>query len=199
MRSPSGPLFGGQRITFAFRSGALNLVKGSNGAGKTTLASVVAKRNARALPPELSSCVHWEPNLAAEEIGYLPQHLPGIQDVRFQGILRLAFSSPDSRAGFEGALAPRLRRRRTGRIGELSGGERRLLLLLLLAGQPCKTLVLDEPMVSLDGQARGTATALVDQLVAEGRLIIAVSHDDNWTTQLAARVKTLDVRSFKEN
>jgi lipooligosaccharide transport system ATP-binding protein len=69
-----------------------------------------------------------------------------------------------------------LRDRRASKVGELSGGmRRRLLIARALLHQP-RLLLLDEPTVGLDPQVRQELWALIDRMRSEGVSILMSTH-----------------------
>lgn len=83
-------------------------------------------------------------------------------------------------AGLEG-LEDRL-------FGKLSGGQqRRVLFALAVCGQP-ELLVLDEPTVALDVEARRALWSRVRELAAGGAAVLLTTHDLNEAAALATRV-----------
>lgn len=81
----------------------------------------------------------------------------------------------------------------TRRIDELSGGERQRAVLAMALAQQTDVLLLDEPTVHLDPAHQRATLALVRQLVRErGLTALAVLHDLNLASAMAARVVILD-------
>lgn len=81
----------------------------------------------------------------------------------------------------------------TRRIDELSGGERQRAVLAMALAQETDVLLLDEPTVHLDPAHQRATLALVRQLVRErGLTALAVLHDLNLASAMAARVVILD-------
>ena len=82
--------------------------------------------------------------------------------------------------------------------GTLSGGEaQRVALGRALATEP-RCLLLDEPIASLDIQARGQMRALLRNLHRRGRTVIHVTHDYEEAISLASRVGIMEQGSVVE-
>ncbi len=74
---------------------------------------------------------------------------------------------------------------------ELSGGEaQRVAIARALAVDP-PLLLLDEPTASLDQARRGELAALLAALAAEGRTLVAATHDAEFARACATRTLTL--------
>jgi lipooligosaccharide transport system ATP-binding protein len=70
----------------------------------------------------------------------------------------------------------KLTERRASKVGELSGGMRRRLLIARALVHDPKLLLMDEPTVGLDPQVRQELWALIDALRSEGRSILMSTH-----------------------
>ncbi|HZZ25316.1 MAG TPA: ATP-binding cassette domain-containing protein [Roseiarcus sp.] len=146
--------------SFAIEEGEFVGMLGANGAGKTTL-----MRAALGLVPTASGGIAVLGRQATRgnaQIGYMPQNRGAIAGLRLAGWDVVASSAIGARFGLvtldqatrreiDWALdevgARDLARRS---IGELSGGERQLVLLSqALIGKP-RLIMLDEPLISLD-------------------------------------------------
>ncbi|MFB6142020.1 MAG: ATP-binding cassette domain-containing protein [Halorientalis sp.] len=170
---------------------------GPNGAGKTTLLQTVnglldpdAGRVAVA-GRDVSAC-------DAREVGRLvatvPQHSEVGFDFAVRDVVAMGRTPYRSRVGrtdvaterrlVEEALARTETEALADRsIDEVSGGERRRVLLARALAQDTPALVLDEPTASLDINHRVRTLELVADLVAEGKTALAAIHD----LDLAAR------------
>jgi zinc/manganese transport system ATP-binding protein len=146
--------------SFAIEEGEFVGMLGANGAGKTTLI-----RAALGLVPAASGAIAVLGRPATRgnaQVGYMPQNRGAITGLRLTGWDVVASSAIGARFGFvtldkatrreiDWALdevgARELARRS---IGELSGGERQLVLLSqALIGKP-RLIMMDEPLISLD-------------------------------------------------
>jgi ABC-type Mn2+/Zn2+ transport system ATPase subunit len=166
-------------ISLALPAGELVILLGPNGGGKTTLF--------RALTGEVAARSGLIGSTAA--VSYLPQHdrsrvdFPvSALDVVLMGTLaeRRVWSRP-SRAQRDRALAALeqvgLREQWDRTYGELSGGQRRRVLLArtIVGGAP--VVLLDEPLAGVDPQSASAIATTLSELADDGRLVIEASHD----------------------
>jgi ABC-2 type transport system ATP-binding protein len=136
-----------------------------------------------------------DPRLVAarRQVGVSPQETTFPPSARVRELIELVrahFAGPaateDLLAEFGlGALADRL-------AGGLSGGERRrLALALAFAGRP-SVLVLDEPTVGLDVEARRRAWASIRSFREAGGAVLLTTHHLDEAEELATRIVVLD-------
>lgn len=190
-------------IEFALRQGAALAVTGANGAGKTTLALTAGGL----LPPAAGILTAREP--LARRLGAAPMRwrsrdlLPRIGSVFQQP--EHQFLKPSVRA--ELAVGPKalrlpeptvrhrvdevLERLRLSDLADanpftLSGGEqRRLSVATALTTRP-DVLVVDEPTFGQDALTWAGLVDLFRALLAEGRAVLAVTHDGAFADALGA-------------
>lgn len=179
---------------------------GPNGSGKTTLVKAIL-----GLLPVFSGRVMLEGRQVSEfshwaDIGYLPQHA-GTADVRFPAnvievvasgliagkahpkrLTRADLSAVERTLESLGIIELRHRL-----IGALSGGQQqRVLLARALVHRP-RVLILDEPTVALDPQARESFYATLRRLNQEERItILLVTHDSGTIGKHATKLLYLD-------
>ena len=190
----SSPVLSGVSLRLA--EGRVGLI-GVNGAGKSTLLRIVTT----ALVPTQGRAA-W-PGLGRElgevrrRIGYLPQQVTVPPRVRVHDFLaHLAWLKALPRAEHRGQVDAVLARtgltdRRTTRVGELSGGMyRRLLLAQALLGDP-DVLVLDEPTVGLDPEQRINVRQIVES-TSGPRLVVISSHTIDELALVVDRLVMLD-------
>lgn len=183
-------------------------IVGPSACGKTTALRIVA-----GLEEPDSGEVWLEGKLANCPASLIPPHKRGVGMV-FQGLalwphmtverhLAYVVGKVRSNRGGPGEIVRlldlgRLTHKRRSYPGEMSGGERqRLALLRAVAGSP-SLLLLDEPMSSLDRQARGElATGIRNLRAATGSTVLHVTHDWRDVCGLADRVIELEEGAFR--
>jgi energy-coupling factor transport system ATP-binding protein len=182
-------------ISFAVDEGDGLLIHGGNGSGKSTLAWIMA-----GLTVPTSGTCRLDGRPTHEQVGAVAL---SFQAARLQLMRNLVDREVASAAGFsakdhtrvasalavvglDAALAKR-------RIGQLSGGQmRRVVLAGLLARFP-RALILDEPLAGLDAASqRGLLRLLEDLRRDTGLTVVVVSHDCAGLEELLPR--TLHLR-----
>jgi len=164
---------------------------GPNGAGKTTLLKclmgVVRCDSGSIRVGELDAL---SSALAARRlIGYAPSETALYHRLRAGELLDLAIrfhptSRPEAGRELLATLGVPLRRR----IGHLSHGMKRKVLLAQALASGAPLLVLDEPMEAFDPDARRIAVDLLREAAASGRSILCSSHALASTERLCDRV-----------
>jgi zinc transport system ATP-binding protein len=159
------------RIDLSLHAGQIVTVIGPNGAGKTTLIRVVL-----GLIRPAAGAVWRRPGL---RVGYMPQaaDIERTLPLTVRRFLALGPHRDDARiaAALEEVGAPRLLDRS---VHELSGGERkRMLLARALLADP-ELLVLDEPTANVDVAGQGEFYDVIGRLRDLRRCaVLLVSHD----------------------
>jgi zinc transport system ATP-binding protein len=78
-------------------------------------------------------------------------------------------------------------------IGRLSGGQRQRAVIARALASEAEFIILDEPLVGIDRDARNSLLKLLDNLChAEGKTILMVSHDLAAIRQTAHRMIFLE-------
>ncbi|MHC4956954.1 MAG: ABC transporter ATP-binding protein [Planctomycetota bacterium] len=184
-------------VSIAFQPGERVALLGPNGSGKTTLLRAIA-----GIVPVAEGRVHPAGGLTrrdvARRIAYLPQDefwefAFSVEDVVRCGRYALAGSlrhdSDADRAAIERAIAAvGLEPLRERSVTELSGGERRRVVLARALAQEAPALLLDEPTTALDLEH---SHAVLKALVAREGLVLFATHDFA-STAIAGRVVVLD-------
>lgn len=150
--------FGERRILsgvyLLVETGGVTAVLGRNGCGKSCLMKILSG-SLKAGFCSMRIDGKWHRRFTEKEIRYLPQH-PFIP-----GWLRLERALGDFRLQREDLERwfPEFISLRGTRIGELSGGEQRILECFIILRSPARFILLDEPPIRGRGTARsGSAT-----------------------------------------
>jgi ABC-type multidrug transport system ATPase subunit len=154
-------LWGDHALSASFESGRLNLLWGANGAGKTTLARLLAMRSRQPFEGEILRSGHARPS----DIAFLPQESADLEDVTAKEFFSVAHAT---------ATIGSFHTKR--RFGELSGGQRRRVLVDLVSAQSQPVHIYDEPFRGLDAAMREHVWNALAGIVERGRLVIAVVH-----------------------
>ncbi|MFD0570934.1 ABC transporter ATP-binding protein [Kitasatospora gansuensis] len=190
---PAGPAgFDAVRgLDLTVRRGELFALLGTNGAGKTSTMELI---EGLAAPTEgrirvLGHDPYRERAAVRPRIGIMLQEggFPSELTVAETG-RAWAGMTTDARPVDEALDLVGLLHRRTVRVKQLSGGERRRLdLALALLGRP-EVLFLDEPSTGLDPEARAATWRLVRELRAEGTTVLLTTHYLEEAEELADRL-----------
>jgi len=184
--------------------GELVALMGASGSGKTTLLRAIAGLDAFAAGTITAGAVQLSqghrPSGALQralyrEVGVVFQFHHLFVNLRAQDNVALALvhtrgASPTAAADRARALLDRLGvgHRAQAWPHELSGGEaQRVAIARALAVDP-PLLLLDEPTASLDQARRGELAVLLTDLAAEGRTLLAATHDAEFAKACATRV-----------
>ena len=195
-----GELLAVDHISFEVMQGEIFGFLGPNGAGKTTTINMMCGL----LKPETGSIsidginmVSAGPKLR-REIGVVPQEvalyeeLNAIENLRFWGGLYGMRGSRLKQRIEELIQLCDLKDRAKDRVQNYSGGmKRRLNLAAGLIHQP-KLLLLDEPTVGIDPQARHLMLEMVQGFAKEGTTIIYTTHYMDEAEALCKRLAIID-------
>ena len=166
-------------VSFAADRGQVVGVLGPNGGGKTTLFRVLLGELAAS-----SGSVSVEGSVAAVPQGDRARlDFPvSAFDVALMGAYgRTAWWKRVARADRDAALRALERvglgDRASTPFGELSGGQRRRVLIARALVQDAEILLLDEPFAGVDAASEERILALFDELAVEGRTLLVATHD----------------------
>lgn len=184
-------------ISLSVEKSRVTALVGRNGAGKTTLLKTIA-----GFIPAVRGKIYLE----GKEIGHLPPFLRarlGLKyirqdkkvflDLTVEENLRLA-AKPTGRyddINMVYELFPKLKSLALSRAGNLSGGERQMLLLAQgLIGDP-KVILLDEPTEGLAPAVVKDLVAILKELKAAGKTFLLVEQNLNVVKELADTIYAL--------
>jgi lipooligosaccharide transport system ATP-binding protein len=187
-------------ISFTVRAGEVFGFLGPNGAGKTTTMKMIA-----CVSPRTSGTLsvfdmdpEQNPTEIKQEIGVVPQETNLDPDFTCSGNLTTYaryFDIPvaEARKRADDLLAfVQLEEKRDVLIDKLSGGmKRRLILARALINNP-SLLILDEPTIGLDPQARHLIWERLRLLQAQGNTIVLTTHYLDEAARLCDRLVIMD-------
>ena len=194
-----------EEINFQVSLGEIVGIIGPNGSGKSTLMKAIL---GLVKPWRGGAFVMGQPAATQRRImGYMPQmedvdwDFPvTVRDVALmgrysrRGLLRR--TNGEDRDAADAALKRAgMHDLRDRLIGELSGGQRRRVLLARALANDPALLLLDEPVAGLDATAQHAFLDTVDELRAEGKSIVLSTHDlscvSEWCGKAACLNRTL--------
>jgi ABC-type Mn2+/Zn2+ transport system ATPase subunit len=176
-----------EAINFHVPAGEIVGLVGPNGAGKSTLFKSIL-----GLVKPIRGEVHAFGQAvrdARSEIAYMPQleevdwDFPvSVRDVVLMGRYRAGrifgrWSALDHEAAAEAIERVGLTSFAGRQAGELSGGQRRRVLMARAIGRGARLLLLDEPFAGLDAAVQHDLLEILDGLIQEGRSILLATHD----------------------
>jgi zinc transport system ATP-binding protein len=189
-------------LNFSLKTGAFLCVAGENGSGKSTLLAGFA-----GLKTPAGGVIRFGAGHSARKTGYLPQEKaarPGFPAGVFEVVLSGRLAKRGLRPFYAQAdkLAARQNMERLGvwdlrgkTFGELSGGQRRRVLLARALCAAETLLLLDEPAAGLDPPAARELYRLLGDLRG-GLTIVMVSHELAPALKYANNVLHLGRRFF---
>ncbi|HKC64410.1 MAG TPA: ABC transporter ATP-binding protein [Pyrinomonadaceae bacterium] len=187
-------------IDLEVRRGEVVSILGPNGAGKTTFLRQLTTE----LKPTSGSVEIFgidavaEPERVKRMMGITPQEAGVFETLTVREHLELfarfkGLSKREARlAAFDVADELGLSAEITKRVGLLSGGQRRRILIgLALLGRP-PLLILDEPTTGLDPASRQAVWKVLRRVVAEGATVIFSTHYMEEAERLSDRIGIIE-------
>ena len=184
-----GKYQGLDNVSFELLPGTHTAIIGPNGAGKTTLIkSILGLIEARAGEIELFNSTGKQLKRLKQEIGYIPQKFPfertfplTVSELVALGLnsKQWWYSNKSKKEKIRQALEQvHLTLQAKQKIGTLSGGELKRVLLAYCLVIPRRLLVLDEALAGVDATGEMEFAALLNNLKQEHNwTILEVSHD----------------------
>jgi ABC-2 type transport system ATP-binding protein len=195
-----GPLRAVDGVSFTVAKGELYGLLGPNGAGKTTIMSMLSGL----LPPDEGRILFDGVDLAVSplkvkaQLGVVPQepalyeNLSARENLKFWGGLYGLTGSVLAQAVDRVLDQVGLKDRAKDPIKQYSGGmKRRINLALGLVHAP-RAVLMDEPTVGIDPQARLNILEAVKQVAAGGTTVIYTTHYLEEVEQLCDRIAIMD-------
>jgi polar amino acid transport system ATP-binding protein len=193
-------------VSFEIAQGELVAVMGPSGSGKTTILRAIAGLEAfqqGQVSVEEVSLGAGDADVATlrrlrRKIGVVFQfhclfeHVSALENVWLAPVHAHGVRRDDAqRRAHELLKAFGVDHRATALPRELSGGEaQRVAIARALAVDP-RVLLMDEPTAALDAGRRAELGALLRTLVADGRTLVVVTHDEDFARTFATRALRL--------
>ncbi|MCV2402019.1 ABC transporter ATP-binding protein [Marinomonas sp. C2222] len=183
-------------------SNKLCVILGHNGSGKTTLMQCLARQ----LSPDTGSIVfnnqdinHFSQRKLAQEIAFLPQHLPASSGLTVRELVQLGrfpwrgtwgrMQAEDNRIINRSIEQVSLESYSDQFIEDLSGGERQRAWIAMLLAQQSPVLLLDEPTSALDVSHQYELLSLLKDLNQKtGQGMVIILHDINLAARYADHI-----------
>ena len=187
-----------KRVNLEINKGEIFALLGPNGAGKTTMISIICGL-VRPTSGEVKvngSDIVSEYKITRSQIGYVPQELTLEQfETVFQNVsyTRGLYGKSSNPKHIEKILKDlSLWDKKSMRLGQLSGGmKRRVLIAKALSHEP-SVLFLDEPTAGVDVELRQDMWRIVEKLRQSGVTIILTTHYIEEAEAIADRVGVID-------
>ncbi len=174
-------------VTFDVPAGEMVGLVGPNGAGKSTLFKAILGL----IEPLKGQAIAFGRPVkeARDDIAYMPQveevdwDFPvSVLDVVLMGRYHhfrpfARWNAADRAQAFEALERVDLVEFATRQAGQLSGGQRRRVLMARAIARGARLLLLDEPFAGLDAAAQHELLQILDTLVRDGNSILVATHD----------------------
>ena len=200
LRKSFGSLTAVDDISFSVSEGEIFGLLGPNGAGKTTSINMVCG----VLKPDggrvlIGGMDIWlEPKKVKQNLGVVPQEIAVYEDLSARDNLNFwgslyGLSGADLKTRVNESLTRvGLSDRAKDRVKDFSGGmKRRLNLCMGLLHRP-RVVLLDEPTVGIDPQARLNILEVVREVAASGTTVLYTTHYMDEAEELCDRIAIVD-------
>jgi len=200
LRRSFGDLVAVDDVSFEVRDGEILGLLGPNGAGKTTTLNMISG----VLKPDSGRVlvdghdIWLEPTAVKRHLGVVPQEVAVYEDLTARDNLTFwgslyGLSGGELKARVdEGLTRVGLAERAGDRVKGFSGGmKRRLNLCMGLLHRP-RFLLLDEPTVGIDPQARLNILEVIRDVAAGGTTILYTTHYMEEAQELCNRIAIID-------
>ncbi|MBD3897847.1 metal ABC transporter ATP-binding protein [Halomonas sp. ML-15] len=185
-------------ITLALPAGQWTAIVGPNGAGKSSLLKVVTgslqplsgelrilggsanqqRRAGKIAYMAQQEQMEWDFPVSVRETVMTGRYGLMRQDPWWQRLMPDHWANPAHRRAVEEALeAVDMRDHAAGPIGELSGGQKKRVMLARALAQQADILLLDEPLAGVDPPSERLILDMLERERRAGRTIIMVTHD----------------------
>ncbi|MDQ6930739.1 MAG: ABC transporter ATP-binding protein [Candidatus Eremiobacteraeota bacterium] len=188
-----GALTALDRIDLQIPQGEMVAILGPNGAGKTTAVSLMlglrvpTSGTVRVLDGDPRAGATRTAMGAMLQASGLPEYLRVDEAI---DLFRTYYPKPLARSTIMQTCG--LHEKARSRVATLSGGQlQRLYFALAVCGDP-QVVLLDEPTVGLDVEARRALLATIDGIAKQGRTVVLTTHNLEEADALADRIVVID-------
>lgn len=170
-------------------SGEVIGILGRSGSGKSTLLKVIfGTKHTYNKNIRIDKKVYSGPAGKDNPIAYLPQHNFLPKNISIRKIAAILIDDPEARKNI---LEEKRIQQHIGKtVGELSGGERRYLEILLLVNLPVKFVLLDEPFAGIEPLYKDRIIALIHGY-RESKGFIITDHDYAHIIEASSSIRLL--------
>ncbi|MFD1125286.1 AAA family ATPase [Lentilactobacillus raoultii] len=159
-----------QNLNANFQDHQVNIIFGPNGTGKTTLLDFIATVNQRD-----PTSFHQFPSFS--RIAYQPQSVSFIYEATVFDTLKMVMGMSGFRGKFKLTDLPaELQPLAATKYGELSGGQRRLVMIDAVSRLDRDLYLFDEPESGLDPKMANLVMERIHELNQRGKKVIMTSH-----------------------
>ncbi|EQB39949.1 hypothetical protein M947_05030 [Sulfurimonas hongkongensis] len=187
-------------INFELNRGEVVSLLGINGCGKSTLIKLILKlihtdADIKIDAEDLKSYSHKD---LAHKIAYIPQYnntpfnYQVLDMVLMARVTKLGFFAQPSKKDYEVAMAALekigMEHLKNRAFGQLSGGQKQMVLLARSIAQEVNTFIMDEPVAGLDYGNQIRLLELIDSLASEGYTFLKTTHYPDHALLMSSRV-----------
>jgi len=187
-------------INFKLNRGEVVSLLGINGCGKSTLIKLILKlihtdADIKIDAKELKSYTHKD---LAHKIAYIPQYnntpfnYQVLDMVLMARVSKLGFFAQPSKKDYEVAMTALdkigMTHLKERAFGQLSGGQKQMVLLARSIAQEVNTFIMDEPVAGLDYGNQIRLLELIDSLASEGYTFLKTTHYPDHALLMSNRV-----------
>ncbi|MDR2647341.1 MAG: ATP-binding cassette domain-containing protein [Oscillospiraceae bacterium] len=175
-------------FSLTINDGDFVIISGASGKGKTTLLNIIGMLESFDSGELLVDGVALENEKARREywtakVGFLFQNFALIENKTVLYNLKIVKENARSESDVDEVLEKvGLLDKKDAKVHTLSGGEQQRIALARLFLKKCDVVLADEPTGSLDKVNAELVMRLLDELNANGKTVVIVTHDESFKT-----------------
>ena len=197
-----------KKVSLLLEAGSVTGIAGSNGAGKTTLlgllSTLVSASNGTLSFGHHGPLTSSNVNQIRSHIGYLGHQsalyrsMTGEENLIFFGALSGKSGDALSSAVETALEAVGMAKDRSRQVSECSRGMVQRFAFARLLVEDNDLWLLDEPTTGLDERSREAIVSLIEGKAASGGMVVVVSHNQDFLSQVSSRVIRLAAGRLQE-